>query len=164
MELTLGGLRTDNGVLGTEDTLIGQVKTLVRPLETDGWGFAATLGSMRQAMAPGAAMSWNPYVNLIASLSFAQDRVVMHANLGALRDRPAAQTLYTWGLGAEVLLVGQLSGIAEIYNQQREKPSTQIGLRYWISPNRLQVDTTLGTQGASDGRHTWASLGLRILW
>lgn len=106
----------------------------------------------------------NPYVNLIGSRSFADDRVVMHVNLGAFRERAAAQSLYTWGVGAEVLLVGRLSGIAETCNQQRDSPSTQVGLRYWINPNRLQVDTTLGTQGTGGARRAWASLGLRILW
>jgi hypothetical protein len=161
-EITFGGLTTNNAVDGSSGTLIGQVKTLLKPLETDGWGLAATLGSMRQADAAGGR-SWNPFVNLVSSLSFAGDRMVVHANLGALHDRPVSRTLYTWGLGTEVLLVGKLSGIAETYNQQGEKPSTQVGLRYWISPNRLQVDTTLGTQSA-DERRRWMSVGMRFLF
>lgn len=161
-ELSFGGFRADNAVDGASGTLIAQAKTLLRTLETDGWGAAVTLGSTRRS-GPAGARSWNPYVNLVSSLSFAGDRVVVHANLGALRDRPAAQTLYTWGLGTEVLLMGRLSGIAEIYNQQNEKPGSQIGLRYWISPNRLQVDTTLGTQSA-DERRRWVSAGMRLLF
>ena len=85
-EITLGGNKIDNAANGTASTLIAQFKTLIKPLETDGWGFAATLGSMRQHPA-NANSSWSPYVNLVGSRSVLHDAVVLHANVGQLRDR-----------------------------------------------------------------------------
>ena len=58
----------------------------------------------------------------------------------------------------------RLSAIVEAYNQEGEKPSSQIGLRYWVIPSRLQVDGTLGRQHADPQNRTWVSAGGRILF
>jgi hypothetical protein len=52
----------------------------------------------------------------------------------------------------------------EAYNQEGEKPSSQIGLRYWVVPSRLQVDGTLGAQRAGTQHRSWISLGVRFLF
>jgi hypothetical protein len=165
-EFTVGGYKTNNSVLGSASTTIAQVKTLIRPLTTDGWGFAATVGAARQpqGLSPGSDSAWNPYINLVSSLSFAQDAMVVHVNAGALRDKGVERTLYSWGLGTEIALKGRLAGIAEAYNQEGETPSSQVGLRLWIIPDRWQMDATLGTQNASAARRTWTSLGVRLLF
>lgn len=162
-EITVGGNKIDNAGSGTANTLIAQVKTLLKPLQTDGWGFAATLGTLRQHPANVDA-SWSPYVNLVGSRSLLHDAVVLHVNAGQLRDRTILRNRYTWGLGAEIALGEKLYGIVESYNQAAEKPSSQVGLRYWITPNRVQIDSTVGTQAAPGGRRTWTSIGMRFLF
>jgi hypothetical protein len=162
VELTLGGFRTDADAASTMDTSIGQAKALLVPLRAGGWGMAATLGAARQPFAGGKRT--NPYINLIASRAFASDGPVLHFNAGAVQDRAATRTLYTWGAGAEIPLTGRLSAIAEMYNQEAVKPSTQLGLRFWIRPDRIQVDGTFGTQAGPDMRHNWMSVGLRLLF
>ena len=162
-EFTLGGNQVDNAAAGTANALIVQVKTLLKPLATDGWGFAATLGTTRQHPANVDA-SWSPYINLAGSVSLAHDAVVVHVNTGQLHDRTVSRNRYTWGIGTEIVLGAKLYGIAESYNQADEKPSSQVGLRYWITPNRWQVDSTIGTQNAPAGRRTWTSIGMRFLF
>ena len=162
-EITLGGNKVDNAGSGTANTLIAQVKTLLKPLQTDGWGFAATLGTLRQHPANVDA-SWSPYINLVGSQSLLHDAVVLHANVGQLRDRTILRNRYTWGLGAEIAMGAKLYGIAESYNQAGEKPSSQVGLRYWITPNKIQIDSTLGTQSTPGSRRTWTSVGMRFLF
>ncbi len=103
---------------------------------------------------------YEPYMNLITSVSFRDDAVVLHANAGALNDRLASRIHGTWGLGVEILLNSRLYGIAESYGQKSERPSKQLGLRYWVQPNRFQIDSTLGAQR---GR-TWLSMGIRLLF
>ena len=155
-ELTAGHSRVDS-TLGDTRTTILQAKMLLKPLETNGAGFALTLGTFY-----GAATS--PYLNAIGSFSFADDRVVVHANLGALRDGAARSSRGTWGVGAEVLLIApRLYGIIEAYGQRGDKPTAHTGLRIWIVPNRVQVDTTMGVQNASPERR-FGTLGLRLLW
>ena len=155
-ELTAGHSRVD-GTLGDTRTTILQAKMLLKPLATNGSGFALTLGTFYGSRT-------NPYLNGIGSFSFADDRVVLHANLGALRDNAARISRGTWGAGAEILLIApRLYAIAESYGQRGEKPTAHTGLRIWIVPNQVQVDTTVGLQRASPERR-FATVGLRILW
>ncbi len=164
-ELTAGHLRVNSevnsGVAGTSAgdtrTTVLQAKMLLKPLATNGSGFAFTLGTFI-----GSATS--PYFNTIGSFSFADDRVVLHANLGGIRDNVANLSRGTWGIGAEVLLAApRWYGILESYGQRGEKPTLHTGLRFWIVPNRMQLDTTVGMQQASPERR-FGTVGLRILW
>lgn len=156
-ELTAGHARVDSTPAGDTSTTILQAKMLLKPLETGGAGFALTLGSLFNAKT-------SPYFNAIGSFSLAGDRVVLHTNLGGLRDNVAARSRGTWGAGAEILIAGPwLYGILESYGQTGEKATRHGGLRIWIVPNRVQVDTTVGIQHASQERR-FATVGLRILW
>lgn len=156
-ELTLGYIRVRSTPAGDADTAVLQAKMLLKPLVTNGAGFALTLGTL-------AGDKLSPYVNGIGSFSLADDRVVMHSNLGAIRDNIAGVSRWTWGLGAEVLLAApRLYGILESYGQRGEKPTLHTGLRIWIVPNRVQVDTTVGLQNSEPERR-FGTVGLRILW
>jgi hypothetical protein len=165
LELTFGGLNIRNAAEGRASALIAQGKTLIRRLETNGYGVALTVGGLRQRPFDTAAASyWSPFFNLISSVSLNNDKVVIHANAGALDDRNAGVLRPTWGLGGEILVAPRLYAIAETYGQKGEKASQQIGLRYWITPDRLQLDGTLGSQRSGPPARDWVSLGLRILF
>ena len=156
-ELTAGYIRQDSTLSGDTHKTVLQAKTLLKPLSTNGAGFALTLGML-------AGDKYSPYINTIGSFSLADDRVVLHGNLGAIRDNDAALSRWTWGAGAEILLAApRLYGILESYGQRGEKPTVHTGLRIWIVPNRIQIDTTVGLQQASPERR-FGTVGLRILW
>ena len=57
VELTLGALRVDSQVLGDTGSVVMQGKMLLKPLETNGAGFALTLGTFRVAPAQARATS-----------------------------------------------------------------------------------------------------------
>jgi hypothetical protein len=164
VELSLGGIWVKSVLPGDSRAFSAQAKTLLRPLETNGFGLALSLGVTR--LKPFATDSvLNPYFNAIGSVSLADDRVVAHANLGAVRDSVAKLTRGTWGIGAEVLVIApRLYGIAEGYGQRGEKPTLHGGARYWVVPDRVQVDATLGAQNSAPPARRFHSLGLRILF
>jgi len=163
VELTLGGAWLDSAPLGDARTVVLQGKTLLKPLETNGAGFALTLGALRVSPSQARDVT-SPYLNAIGSFSFADDRVVLHANLGAIHDKVANMTRGTWGAGAEILLHSpRWYGIVESYGQRGEKPTLHGGLRIWLIPGGLQVDTTIGRQNASPER-LFYTIGLRALW
>lgn len=156
-ELTVGHIRTDSLPNRDTRTTVLQAKMLLKPLAANGSGFALALGTL-------VGSATNPYINAIGSFSFADDRVVFHANLGGIRDNVANLSRGTWGAGAEVLLAApRWYGILESYGQRGEKPTLHTGLRFWIVPNRMQMDTTIGLQHASPERR-FGTVGLRILW
>ena len=152
LEMTVGGNRIEG-----DDSLILQGKILLKPLVTNGAGFAIS----------GGFFGGQPFVNTIGSFSFFDDRAVIHANLGAIRDDKADLLRTTYGLGLEALVLApRVYGILETYGQRGDKPTLHYGVRFWVVPNRFQIDATHGQQNASDTapERRFNSVGLRILW
>ena len=98
-----------------------------------------------------------------ASFSFTDDRIVIHTNLGYTRERENHQTRLTWGVGTELQSSERLYVIAETYGQDKGNAFFQTGLRYWIVPNRVQIDTTYGSQFGHLREERWLSIGLRLI-
>jgi hypothetical protein len=158
VELTVGGNRIED-----DKSLVLQAKTLLKPLETNGSGFAFSLGTY-YVNPPDGGNVWSPYINGIGSFSFLNDRAVVHVNLGAIHDRIAGMDRATWGIGLEALLLApKLYGIFETYGQSADKPTLDGGLRYWIVLNRLQIDGTVGEQKSEPVRRFY-TVGLRFLF
>jgi hypothetical protein len=148
-ELTVGWNRIESETSG-----IAQAKFLFKPLQPNGSAYAASVGLFGN----------DPYFNGIGSLSFFDDRSVIHVNLGALQDRSADKTRATGGLGLEqLLIVPRLYGILEMFGQSGDKPTLHAGFRIWIMPNRVQIDATHGTQQGSPSRR-FTTVGLRLLF
>ena len=165
VELTLGGIQTDNANEGTSSSAIAQGKVLLRELRKNDFGLALTLGgALLNTIDPALARGWSPYVNVIGSLSVLDDAAIVHANAGSIRDRVMSRTRTTWGLGAEIALTSWLFAIVEDYGQEAERPSRQVGLRFWVVPNRFQIDCTLGSQPGEPDSRSWTSVGIRALF
>jgi len=163
VELTLGGGWINSLPEGNSRALVAQAKTLLKPLEANGSGYALTLGVVRLSPSgPGSART-NPYLNGIASFSLADDAVVIHTNLGARRDAGAGTTRGTWGAGAELRMTERLFGVVETYGERGEKPTRHAGLRIWVIPSRVQFDSTLGFERTNPERRFY-TVGLRLLW
>lgn len=163
LEITLGGGRARSEGEGATTDQVLQLKTLVRPLDTNGWGWGLAAGVVRHPeIAPGPNLLGNHYVYAPVSVSFLDDRIVAHGNLGLLRDKATARNNLTWGLGGEFQLGPRWTGIAEIFGDHRSKPYGQTGLRVNVIPGLLQLDATVGQQfgGPREGR--WLSFGLRL--
>ena len=160
LEFTLGGALAYDGNRPESGAAVIQLKTLFKPLETNGYGMGLAAGYATQ---PGSAHSGNPYFYLPVSFSLLDDRVVFHTNLGYTRERENQENRLTWGLGSETQLTDRTWLIAESYGQDKGHPFFQVGIRHWIVPNRMQIDTTYGSQfGAINDQH-WFSIGLRLI-
>jgi hypothetical protein len=142
-EITAGGNRIEG-----ERNAIVQAKFLLKPLEKNGVGYALSVGSFGD----------EPYFNAIASRSFLDDRFVVHANLGDFRDSGG-----TWGSGLEARATPRVYGIFETFGQHRETPTYHYGMRFWVVPNRFQVDATRGDQTGAGNRRFY-TVGLRFLF
>lgn len=164
LELTLGG-----GVLhsdGAEQTrdVVFQAKTLFRPMQTNGWGVGLSVGNIvhsdgtRRPKALG-----DLYVNVPISVAFADDAFVIHSNTGLLHERIDSSVRFTWGLAAETRLSDRVYLVTETFGRTRDKTQYQLGLRFWIVPDRIQVDTTFGDAFRGPGQSRWFSIGMRLL-
>ncbi|NTV69190.1 MAG: hypothetical protein HGA71_03485 [Azonexaceae bacterium] len=159
-ELTLGGALAYTDSHQDSGAMVIQGKTLLKPLETNGYGIGLAAGYATQ---PGSAHTGNPYFYVPVSFSLADDRVVIHTNLGYTRERENQENRLTWGLGSEIQITDRAWLIAESYGQDKGNPFFQMGVRYWIVPGHVQIDTTYGSQfGALSDQH-WFSVGLRLI-
>ena len=124
LELTLGGARTNSeGSTRTSDVVL-QAKTVFKPLDTNDWGWGLTLGNVRHPnTANTGAGDWYAYVPLSVSLN--DDRVVIHTNLGWLRETPSRRNFLTWGVGTEVELTPSTWWIGETFQQDAGRPFFQ---------------------------------------
>lgn len=163
LEFTVGGGRARNsGEHGTSD-FVFQLKTLFRPLSPNGWGWGLGVGTVRHPeISPGPNLLGNTYAYVPMSFSFQDDRVVVHANVGWLKERSTHRDNATWGLGAEFQTTQRVMLIAEAFGDHRHNPYWQMGGRLAIVPNRVQVDVTVGQQMAGPSGTRWISMGLRF--
>jgi hypothetical protein len=164
LELTFGGAR-GNDAEGTRTTdVVLQGKTLFKTLEPNGWGLGLTFGGVRHPPVEAEGnLIGDLYANVPASLSFKDDRLVLHANLGVLHEKEAKRYRMTWGLGSETRLIEHTWLIAEVFGQNEGKPFYQAGFRFWIVPDRVQIDTTYGDRAGQGTGERWFSIGLRLL-
>lgn len=163
LELTLGGSlqRVDGGWDATNVQF--QAKTLLKPLETNGYGIALSGGVIHHPDVEPRRAVGNLYVNMPVSFSFADDHFVTHLNVGANRDTGNRQTRLTWGLGTETALHPRVFLIAETFGANRGKPSFQGGLRFWVVQDRVQIDTTYGNVFGGGTGTRFFTIGLRLL-
>ncbi|MCL2345760.1 MAG: hypothetical protein FWC58_07910 [Desulfobulbus sp.] len=159
LELTVGGaIAREAGRTRTADAVV-QGKTLFKTMAPNGWGVGLTAGTAGHPQAD--ARDWYAYVP--ASFSFNDDAVVVHGNLGWLRDGTIRRDRLTWGLGSETRLAENTWLIAETFGQNQGKPFHQLGLRHWLAPDRIQIDATYGNRNGSGSGERWFSIGLRLL-
>ncbi len=162
LEVTLGAGRANPDAGRSTTDYVAQFKTLFKPLARDGWAWGLGLGRvLHPQIAPGANQLGNTYAYLPYTAAFGGDRFFVHANLGWLRDKASRDDRATWGLGGEFYLRPQLALMAETYGDDKNKAYGQAGLRYWLIPDLLQIDTTLGQQQGGGRTSRWLSFGLR---
>ena len=87
-------------------------KTLFRPLETNDWGIGFAVGTIRHPeINPGPNMLGNTCAYIPLSVSLNDDKVILHANLGWLKDKASGQNNLSWGVGSSSNCI-KLLGIA----------------------------------------------------
>jgi len=161
LELTVGGALTQDDAGAHASDAVVQGKTLLRPLETNGWGMAMSFGMDRHPDMGRSGRDW--YVNALNSFSLRDDRFIIHTNIGWLREQQSRNDRLAWGLGSETRLVAQTWLIAESFGQNRGAPYYQVGLRHWLWVDRVQIDMTYGNRMGSRSGEQWFSVGLRLL-
>ena len=164
LEITAGGNNLPDGEGGRINDYVLQGKKIFRPLETNGYGFGLAVGAFFHGdPAPGQGQLKTAYFYVPISKSFLDDKLVVHVNLGAQNDHDARARSWTWGIGTEINITPRFAFIAESYGDDRARPYFQGGVRFWIIPNRFQIDTTIGAQSGDIGATRWFTTGLRLI-
>jgi hypothetical protein len=151
-----------------------QAKTLFRTLSPGNWALGLAAGKVfHPEINPGPNQFGNSYFYLPWSYASEDERWVIHVNLGGLRDQASKNNRLTWGSGVEWKINERWLGISELFGDTSGGRYWQLGLRYSIIPDLLQVDSSLGRPfgaAAADlqsvslpyGPARWVSFGLRF--
>ncbi len=163
-EITVGAsVERSSGQERMADSLL-QFKSMLRPLRTNDWGLALSLvRSVERGVEPGARDATSHALNLPLSVSLRDDALVLHLNAGVRHDRLGRRHYATWGFGSELALRERLQLIAETYGESGQRPFVHGGLRYWLVPDRVQVDTTVGSRVQPGHGERWFTIGVRLL-
>lgn len=163
MEWTVGGnAQTDDGV-GKTQFWVGQVKKRWVPVADDQLGISTTVGVM--SMRPATTERPNDkdyFFNMPVTVPLGQDRFV-HINAGWVQHQSLGVSRPTWGVGGELPLTASVIGIAETYGEAAMGTRYQVGLRIWVVPQRVQIDTTYGNRVGQPEHERWFTVGLRLL-
>lgn len=163
LELTAGSGRAWQQEQSASSDYVVQLKTLFRPLKEDDWGLGMAVGTIRHpSVNPGPNMLGYHYAYVPLSIAFNGDTLVLHTNLGWLKDKESQRNSTTWGVGGEAVLSPSFSAIAETYGDDRQAAFQQIGGRFAVVPGKVQIDATWGRQAGAPASGRWFSLGLRL--
>lgn len=98
-----------------------QAKTLFRSLETNDFGIGIAIGTiLHPKINPESNLLGNVYAYIPFSASFKDDKIIMHVNLGWLRDRDSNDDRLTWGIGSELQLSSRFLAIAEAFGESKD--------------------------------------------
>ncbi|WP_350296542.1 hypothetical protein [Limnohabitans sp. Rim8] len=140
-----------------------QVKKRWKVVEPGQWGLSTTVGRVQSGGTVfGISSSTDTYVNIPITWPTSQGPI-LHLNLGAFHHQAQRVTQTTWGLGAEVPVHPRFFAIMEAFGEAGTRSKVQIGLRYWVVPQAVQIDTTMGQEMQGPSQSRWLSLGLRLL-
>lgn len=164
VELTAGGGALRRAGSHHERDYQFQGKVLFRELRTNDWGWGLAAGVIRHAdINVRQNLLANYYVYVPLSKSFADDRVVLLTNVGAVDNRDERRRGLLWGVGGEFYLTPRFMLLSEVYGATGFDRFSQLGVRYWIVPDHVQVDTTYGFQWNGPDRTEWLTVGLRLI-
>ena len=163
VEWSLGGQQRSEDTPWTSGLLLGQAKKRWLRLSDGDWGVSTTLGFVNtQPTSDFNAPQRDVYFNAPITRAWGQDRFV-HLNLGWVQHGRDNSSRPTWGMGGEWPLSPRLIAISEVYAETTTPSQYQVGLRFWVKPQRIQIDTTYGNVMGSATDQQWISIGLRLL-
>ncbi len=160
LELQVGYAREQpDGAPGHNDYLL-QAKTLLKPLEANGWGIGLSASAVRFGSDVERTSGYTAL--LIVSRSLADDRVRLHGNAGALYTQRTRRTSGLWGLAGEFDVTERVTVLGEVVGVSGEGRLAQVGGRVWLVPERVSLDGTVGRSDFSGSTETIFTFGIYL--
>ncbi len=163
IEWSVGGNAQQDQNLPSTQFWLAQAKKRWRVVDDNTIGISTTVGVIQTHVAlPGQPVDKDYFVNVPVTIPLGDDRYV-HLNGGWVNHQALKVSRATWGLGGEWPIRPNVIGIAETYGESNYGTRYQVGLRFWVVPKRMQIDTTYGNQVGQPEHLRWFTLGIRLL-
>ena len=158
LELTVGGGWRHKARSTRNSQVVLQGKTIFKSLDANGWGLGLVAGTLWHQGTDRRAHELYSY--LPVSLSFNDDRIMVHGNLGWNRDSEKRVSHLQWDIAAEAVVVKPLSLFGEVFGKEQGHPSFQFGFWYWIVPERMNINAAYRNRFGAPAGGYWFSVGL----
>jgi hypothetical protein len=171
LEVTVAVGFLDAGGADRDVNLLLQAKTLFRELQPGGWAWGLVAGTNPRAQtAPGQRRFGTVFAYVPLSVSFGDDRLVLHQNVGwhYRRDDPGATGnepahAFSWGTRGDVWVGGRFTTIGELFGDSRgAHPQWQAGLRTEVVRERLLLDVSYGGHTAAGLQGVGLVVGIAV--
>jgi len=160
LELQVGFARDQPDNAPRHDDYALQAKTLVKPLEENGWGIGLVGSAAR--FGGGDERTWGYSALVAVSRSLADDRVRLHGNAGAVYVYRTRHLGGLWALAGEFDVTERVTLVGEVLGVAGEGRLAQVGGRLWIVPNRVQLDGSVGRTNFSGRTESFFTLGIYL--
>lgn len=161
-EVTIGGAyETIDGTTSFANETY-QIKSLIQRLEESPLAYGVTLGNGRDPKRTNKKVIQDWYLNVPISYQYS-DLLVLHTNLGVTQLTDEKRQQVNWGFSTEYKYSNKIELITEVFNQSTSYAYFQLGLRYWIEKDRIQIDTTYGNRFRDLDENQNISIGLRLI-
>ncbi len=141
-----------------------QLKSLWRALEQNSYGLGWAAGvDVRRHPQEQQRRTASFYGSLLLSRSWFDDRLLVHVNAGARRDRDARRYAATGSIAAEIELVPRVSAIAETYDDSRSPRGYQAGLRFMLVPDHVDLNIAVGGEAREFRQTRYGTIALQFI-
>jgi hypothetical protein len=164
VEWSVGGNAQTEDSVGKTQFWLAQAKKRWMPVGENSLGISTTVGTMvTRPATTDRPTDKDYYLNVPVTVPLGHERFV-HVNAGWVHHQSLGVSRATWGVGTELPLTRQIIAIAETFGEQDTgRPRYQVGLRVWVVPQRVQIDTTYGNQLGQPEHLRWFTVGVRLL-
>ncbi|WP_119153215.1 hypothetical protein [Caldimonas tepidiphila] len=140
-----------------------QLKTVLREHEGERAGFGLMLLDRRDRAVHRGRLG-DTELKGLATLPLRGEDLLVHANLGWLRERDGEAAsrgnAATWATALDWQIVPGVRGSLEGYGSSGERPSAQFGLRHELVPGHVQIDASVGAQFGRSRESRFLTIGL----
>jgi hypothetical protein len=168
-EITLGGSSQSARDDPASEWTVLQFKKRWIKLEPGSWGLSTSIGHVDARVKPRGLpvnSSLFPvrdgYLNVPVTY-LSPNGWLVHLNMGWIQHHQEQKNRPTWGLAGEWPVNPRTFLLAETFGESGTRSKYQVGLRAWIKPQKLQIDTTYGQPIGIGGDQRWISIGIRWL-
>jgi len=160
LELQVGFAREQPDDAPRHNDYVLQAKTLLKPLEENGWGIGLVGSAAR--FGGGDERTWGYSALVAVSRSLDDNRARLHGNAGAVYVYRTRHLGGLWALAGEFDVTERVTAVAEVLGVAGEGRLAQVGARLWIVPDRVQIDGSVGRTNFSGRTESFFTLGIYL--
>ena len=161
LELGVGFGRSRDRDAGGHTLVLLQAKSVFASGGDGLWSAGAVVSALRDGARETHRHGFNQSAALgLVSFNLLDERLRIHANAGVLHDRDDGTT-GAWGTAVEYDFFHAWTALAEVFRDGPGRPSFQLGLRYTLVTDRVELFVSGGDRFGS-GDDWFAKFGVRF--